>query len=131
MTEKDILFDIPVYTITGKGDSTWQNSTGTTLITRFEVPYRGQRQAVTADGFKGPERVAKGYKFVQHVSVNVLGPKPLPFWYTDTGAVEQVRAAFTRELLKQLGADDLTMTWSEQGMQGNGFWNFDVNLFWK
>jgi len=126
----EVKFETPV-AIAAKGDSIWEKTEGTVQVDRATVSYQGKREIINPGGFRYAEFSAKGYKVRQHISVDVDGPALLPFWYTDSGVEEAVAAAFKAELLALLGADDLSLSWSEQGMQGDASWNFDVNLFWK
>lgn len=116
--------------VTAQGDSIWEKTEGTVQVDRATVNYQGEKTAIKPGSFRYAEFHKQGYKFRQHISLDVDGPALLPFWYTDS-AETQVEAVFKAQLLAAMGADDLKLGWSEHGMQGDGSWNFDVNLFWK
>jgi len=125
-----VKLETPV-AIAAQGDSIWQKTEGMVLVDRAVMGYMGEKTAIKPDGFRYADYQRQGYKFRQHTSVDVDGPALLPFWYTDSGVETIVAIMFKAQLLAETGADDLSLSWSEQGMQGDASWNFDVTLFWK
>lgn len=129
-TTPTVNLDAPA-PITAKGDSIWETTHGSVLVDKAEIVYEGEKAEVKPGSWRYEEYHAKGYVTRQHISLEVSGPKLLPFWYTDSGAEADVAVVFKAGLLALTGASDLSLSWSEQGLQGDGSWNFDVNLFWK
>jgi hypothetical protein len=124
---KKALLDLSVYTVVASGDGYWMAQPGITVrISRYEITYRGTKGSeVNRDYWLA------GFRAQQFFSLNVFGPEPLPFWYTDGGVERDVLAVFKNDLRQHFGADDIKLCWSEQGMQGDDYWNFDATALWR
>jgi len=122
------------YKIKAKGDSIWTDTRGgQVLVNDFKITYIDHQDAipVMVQSNRYRKWTKAGFTSHQFVSMDVTGPTPLPFWYTDSGAEEQVLEVFKEKLKKQFKCHNVELSWSEQGMQGKDYWNFDVNLLWK
>ena len=99
--KKKILFKVE-----GKGDSIWGASNSTYSITHWEDTY-----------FDG-----------DFVSIIVYGENTQCYQYTDTRIPHQVLQYLRPALKKRFGRTIKRLSWSEQGMQPENGWNFDVQL---
>ena len=119
------------YKIKARGDSIWIDTRGgQVLVNDFKITYKADKEPISSNSFY-QKWVKAGFTHKRFVSMNVTGPTPLPFWYTDSGAEKQVLEVFKEKLKKQFKCHNVELSWSEQGMQGKDYWNFDINLFWK
>lgn len=88
--------------IKGKGNSLWGKSDGLYVVTHMEFE--------SEDGD----------------IINVYGENLEWFHYTDTGIEKAVQKIFAPLIEKHTGKEVAFIGWSEQGMQQDGCWNFDV-----
>lgn len=113
--------------ITGNNTSLWGQSGGNYVPDRFEITY------VNWISYPNDKKTSL------HASVNVFGTGLSWEQYTDNGIEKNLNqdASFMAALvtaLRQMLADagirrklpTLRINWSEQGMQPNKGWNFDV-----
>jgi hypothetical protein len=101
------------YKVTGKGNSFWGKSKGEFEVNKFSVIYSAPRSG---------EDQTKGSHFL---SVNVFGTNIDWFQYTDTQIEKEIKPIIA-EYLKENGWELITCSWSEQGLQPDKGWNFDV-----
>jgi hypothetical protein len=93
-------------TVNGKGDSLWGKSSGEFVLNRMEDDYRDGKIA----------------------SVAVFGPNTNWTQYTDTRIEKEVLQKLRPLLEEMFGHTIEELTWSEQGLQPDKGWNFDVTL---
>lgn len=98
------------FTVKGKGDSLWCHS-HTTKGVEFKVT-----KAVLHPGFEG-----------EPYELELFGPKTEWYHYTDSGIQKQASKAVLPWLKAQYPEHKITgICWSEQGMQPDRGWSFDI-----
>jgi hypothetical protein len=104
------------FIVTGKGDSLWCNPEDTKNI-RFKVTKMRIENFADSD---------------EPYELQLFGPRTEWFHYTDSRIEREVekamlpivRALYPNSKIKSIG-------WSEQGMQPNGGWSFDIDCDYR
>ena len=86
--------------IRGNGSSLWGDSKGTYIVTSFEC--------------------------VGDLNVNVFGENTHWTQYTDRGIEKQITTLLKADVEAKIGRKIKKLSWSEQGMQPDNGWNFDI-----
>ena len=88
--------------IIGRGDSFWGESGDTYLIKSM---------------------------IIDEEHLQLFGPSTKWYQYTDTGIEKQVKASFLKRISKITGRRIKNICWSEQGLQPDYGWDFDVIFY--
>ena len=125
---KTIVKNIKQRDYRGDGSSLYSNSTGVYSVNRIEVSYINW------------EAYPKDKKARFHASVSLFGPTTTGQEYTDKGIVQALNAdkALIMDIqvmivlaLKVAGVrrtvPQISLGWSEYGMQHENGWNFDIS----
>ena len=113
----------------GNGSSLWGESKGTFTVNQMDIGY------INWVSYRNDKAAPL------HASLTLCGPNTEWFHYTDDGVIKGIRGSMTllravrKELARQLTAADIsrllpetiTISWSEQGLQPDKGWNFDVS----
>jgi len=101
--------------IVGAGDSYWGgggNSTGEFLVTHYDISWIDYEEG---DGN-------------QPYGLQLFGPKTIWQHYTDSGIVKEVNDKLLTFLQENVDPRIKRVAWSEQGMQPDSGWSFDILL---